>query len=131
MAENISMYCTMAIMTSNADILKLFGNMASSTRGWPARLVLERILQSTPQRQGEFVHRSTTVTSYGLVIEFNLVSRKALKRFSQANLLSGSMVLPSLDGEFGYLLDISPIPRVTLNGSLPSDATEGGTSAGS
>jgi len=131
MAENISMFCTMAVMTSNADILKLFGNMASSTRGWPGRLVLERILQSTPQKAGVFAHLSTTVTNFGLVIEFSLTSATSLKRFSQVGLFSGTMNLPSLDGEFGYLLDIARTRRVTLNGSLPSDPPAGGTIGGS
>lgn len=131
MAENTSMFCIIAIMTSSGDILKLFGNMASSTRGWPARLVLERILQNTPQKAGAFEHLSTTATSYGLVIEFSLTLATSSKRFSQAGLYSGTMNLPSVGGEFGYLLDIAPIRRVTLNGSLPSDPAKGGTPGGS
>lgn len=123
MADGISMFCTIVLSSFNAGILKLFGHMGSSTRGLAARLVLARILQSTPQKSGEFVHRSSTVTSYGHVIVFDLTSPRQSKRFSQEGVYSGMMSIPSLDGEFGYLLSISRTPPVNgyLETSPPSD----------
>jgi len=123
MADGTSMFCTIVLNSFNADILKLFGHMGSPTRGLPARLVLARILQSTPQKSGEFVHRSSTVTNYGLVTVFDLTSPRVSKRFSQEGVYSGTMSIPSLDGEFGYLLSISRTPPVNgyLETSPPSD----------
>ena len=127
MADGTSMFCTIVLNSFNADILKLFGHMGSPTRGLPARLVLARILQSTPQKSGEFEHRSSTVTNYGLVTVFALTSPRVSRRFSQEGVYSGTMSIPSLDGEFGYLLSISRTPPV--NGYLETSPPSEGESA--
>ena len=123
MADGISMFCTIVVSSFNGDILKLFGHMGSPTRGLPGRLVLGRILQSTPQKLGEFVHRSSTVTSYGHVIVFDLTSPRQSNRFCKEGVYSGTMNIPSLDGEFGYLLTISRTPPV--NAYLETPRSDG------
>ena len=108
MAEDTFMSCTIVTQTYSADILKMFGDMGSSTQGLPGLLVLERILQSTLRKPVVFERVSVTATSWGHVIRCYLKWAGKSKAAFPARVDCGRMAVPSLDGEFVWLLNIEP-----------------------
>ena len=117
MDENITMSCIMMVDASNDVISRLFGSWGSPTLDLPGRLVLERILQNTRQKLVVSEPHSIMVTSTGVLVALTLKRLGRSKKQFEPEALSGSLGLPSLDGELKYQLIVSrslPITEMLL-----------------